>query len=175
MKWCLALRKTQIVKSSVSPPQIIRAHSAAHMEAIRELFTEYSRSLDVDLCFQGFARELAELPGRYGPPDGRLILMIEGGLNAGCVGLRKISDGVCEMKRLYLRPEFRRKGAGRVLANASIDAAREIGYERMRLDTLPLMKEAIGLYRSLGFREIEPYYNNTSAGAIFMELNLSGR
>ena len=168
------MHKKQIVKSLASAPQIVHACSAAHLDAIRELFTEYSRALNVDLCFQGFAQELAELPGRYAPPDGRLFLLVEGGLNAGCVSLRKISDGVCEMKRLYLRREFRRKGAGRVLAKASIDAAREIGYQRMRLDTLPSMKEAIELYRSLGFREIEPYYDNTSAGTIFLELNLSG-
>jgi ribosomal protein S18 acetylase RimI-like enzyme len=167
----LPLRKTQIVKPSASAPQIILAHSPAHLDAIRELFTEYSRSLNIDLCFQGFAQELAELPGRYAPPDGRLFLMVEGGINTGCVGLRKISYGTCEMKRLYLRPAFRRKGAGRLLANASIEAAREIGYQRMRLDTLPSMQEAIGLYRSLCFCEVEPYYDN--AGAIFMELSLN--
>jgi len=152
--------------------QIIAAHSQEHLEAIRELFTEYSHSLDIDLCFQGFTQELAELPGRYAAPEGRLFLMVEGPMAAGCVGLRKISDGTCEMKRLYLRPAFRRRGAGRLLATAIIDAARTMGYQRMRLDTLPTMKDAIALYRSLGFRQIEPYYDNPSAGTIFMQLEL---
>ncbi len=166
-------RKTQIVKSAACTLQIIAAHSQEHLEAIRELFTEYSHSLDIDLCFQGFTQELAELPGRYATPEGRLLLMLEGATISGCVALRKIGDGTCEMKRLYLRPAFRRKGAGRLLATAIIDAAREIGYQRMRLDTLSSMHEAIALYRSLGFRQIESYYENPSAGTIFMELELA--
>jgi len=165
-------RKTQIVKSAVISLQIIAAHSQEHLDAIRELFTEYSYSLDIDLCFQGFTQELAELPGRYAPPEGRLLLMLEGATIAGCVALRKIGDGTCEMKRLYLRPGFRRRGAGRLLAIAIIDAAREIGYHRMLLDTLPSMEAAIALYRSLGFQPIEPYYENPTAGTIFMELEL---
>jgi ribosomal protein S18 acetylase RimI-like enzyme len=153
--------------------QIIAAHSQEHLEAIRELFTEYSHSLDIDLCFQGFTQELAELPGRYAAPEGRLLLTLDGAMIAGCVGLRKIGDATCEMKRLYVRPAFRRKGAGRLLALAVIDAAREIGYHRMRLDTLPSMEAAIVLYRSLGFQPIEPYYENPSVGTIFMELELN--
>jgi ribosomal protein S18 acetylase RimI-like enzyme len=163
------------VKYAPCTLQIIPVESREHLDAIRELFTEYSHSLDIDLCFQGFKQELAELPGRYTPPKGRLLLMLEGTMIAGCVGLRKIGDGTCEMKRLYLRPGFRRRGAGRLLATAIIDAAREIGYHRMRLDTLPSMKEAIALYRSLGFRQIEPYYENPTAGTIFMELDLASR
>ena len=160
------------MKSSPCTLQIIPVESREHLDAIRQLFTEYSHSLDIDLCFQGFTQELAELPGRYAVPEGRLFLMLEGATIAGCVALRKIGDGTCEMKRLYLRPGFRRRGAGRLLATAIIDAAREIGYHRMRLDTLPSMHEAIVLYRSLGFRQIEPYYNNPSTGTIFMELEL---
>jgi len=165
-------RKTQIVKSAGSSLRIIAAHSQEHLDAIRELFTEYSHSLDIDLCFQGFTQELAELPGRYAAPEGRLLLMIEGSTIAGCVALRKIGYGICEMKRLYLRPGFRRRGAGRVLARAIIDAAREIGYHRIRLDTLPSMEAAIALYRSLDFQPIAPYYENPSTGTIFMELDL---
>ena len=169
------LVERELVKSTPSTLQIIPAHSQEHLEAIRELFTEYSHSLDIDLCFQGFTQELAELPGRYVTPEGRLLLMLEGATMAGCVALRKIGDGTCEMKRLYLRPGFRRRGAGRLLAAAIIDAAREIGYQRMRLDTLPSMKQAIALYRSIGFRQIEPYYENPAAGTIFMELDLASR
>src|SRR6266853_287988 len=134
-------RKTQIVKSAACTLQIIAAHSQEHLDAIRELFTEYSRSLDIDLCFQGFTQELAELPGRYAPPEGRLLLMLEGAMIAGCVGLRKISDRTCEMKRLYVAPRIRRRGCGPLLATAIIDAARGIGYQRMRLDTLPSLKD----------------------------------
>ena len=160
------------MKSSPCTLQIIPVESREHLDAIRQLFTEYSHSLDIDLCFQGFTQELAELPGRYAVPEGRLFLMLEGATIAGCVALRKIGDGTCEMKRLYLRPGFRRRGAGRLLATAIIDAAREIGYQRMCLDTLPSMKEAMALYQSLGFQPIEPYYENPSAGTIFMELEL---
>ena len=161
------------MKSVASTLQIIPANSCEHLDTIRELFTEYSRSLDVNLCFQGFAQELAELPGKYAAPEGRLFLMVEGPMAAGCVGLRKISDGICEMKRLYLRPSFRGRGAGRLLATAIIDAARGIGYQRLRLDTLPSMEAAIALYRSLGFQPMEPYCQNPSAGTIFMELRLA--
>ena len=163
------------MKSAPSTLQIIPVESREHLDAIRQLFTEYAQSLDIDLCFQGFTQELAELPGRYAAPEGRLLLMLDGAMIAGCVGLRKINDDTCEMKRLYLRPAFRRKGAGRLLATAIIDAAREIGYQRMRLDTLSSMHEAIALYRSLGFRQIESYYDNPSAGTIFMELDLASR
>ena len=166
-------RKTQIVKSPACGLQIIDAHSQEHLEAIRELFTEYSHSLDIDLCFQGFTQELAELPGRYATPEGRLLLILEGATISGCVALRKIGDGTCEMKRLYVRPGFRRRGAGRLLATAIIEVAREIGYHRMRLDTLPSMHKAIALYRSLGFQPIHPYYENPSVGTIFMELDLN--
>ncbi|HEU0038281.1 MAG TPA: GNAT family N-acetyltransferase, partial [Verrucomicrobiae bacterium] len=121
---------------------------------------------------QDFERELTALPGRYAPPAGSLLLALDGTNAAGCAALRNIGDGICEMKRLYVRPAFRGKGLGRALASDIIAAARQIGYERMRLDTLSSMKEAIALYQSLGFRRIAPYYDNPNRGAVFMELDL---
>ena len=153
--------------------EIIRADSADDIERVRELFREYEAWLEVDLCFQNFEKELAELPGKYAPPDGRLLLAVKNGNVAGCVALRKIGESICEIKRLFLRPQFRGQGLGRMLAKAIIRNAKQIGYERMRLDTLPpKMNDAIALYRSLGFKEIEPYYNNPVPGAKFMELDL---
>ena len=153
--------------------EIIPAHSADDISHAREPFREYEAWLEVDLCFQSFERELAELPGKYAPPDGRLLLAVDDGNVAGCAALRKIGDGICEIKRLFLRPQFRGKGLGRQLAELIIAEAKQIGYERMRLDTLPpKMNDAIALYRSLGFKEIEPYYNNPVPGAKFMELDL---
>ena len=137
------------------------------------LFIEYSNWLGLNLCFQNFAQELEELPGRYAPPEGRLLLAIFAQKVAGCVALRKIGEGTSEMKRLYVRPDFRGKGIGRAMAVKLIQEARGLGYARMRLDTLPSkMNEAIKVYRSLGFREIEPYYDNPVVGAMFMELDL---
>jgi ribosomal protein S18 acetylase RimI-like enzyme len=149
-----------------------QAETPEHIEEVRRLLREYEASLGVSLCFQGFEKELAELPGEYAPPGGRLLLALEAGQAIGCVGLRRLDDETCEMKRLYLRPEFRGRGAGRWLALAIIDEARKIGYKKMRLDTLPSMREAIALYESLGFKRIEPYCHNPVPGAVFMELRL---
>lgn len=155
------------------PVRFIQASQSDEIDAARGLFREYEAWLGLDLCFQNFEKELAELPGAYGPPTGRLLLAYEGEQLAGCVASRKLSDGVCEMKRLFLRPEFQGKGRGRQLAQRIVDEARRAGYKQMRLDTLPeQMGKAIALYRSLGFREIEPYYDNPVAGAIFLELSL---
>jgi ribosomal protein S18 acetylase RimI-like enzyme len=126
----------------------------------------------VDLCFQGFDEELAGLPGGYARPGGRLLVATLGAQVAGCVALRPVGGGVCEMKRLYVRPAARGNGVGRELASAAVEAARDEGYARMRLDTLPQMVEARPLYESLGFREIEPYYDSPVSGTRFLELAL---
>jgi putative acetyltransferase len=153
--------------------EIIRASSDVQISQARQLFLEYAAGLGIDLCFQNFEQELAQLPGDYAPPDGRLMLAFHQGELAGCVALRKIGAGVCEMKRLFVRDKFRGKGLGRKLANNIIKNAKNIGYERMRLDTLPgKMDKAIELYRALGFKEIKAYYNNPVPGALFMELDL---
>ncbi|MGH9740566.1 MAG: GNAT family N-acetyltransferase [Candidatus Acidiferrales bacterium] len=141
----------------------------------RKLFIEYSESLEVDLCFQGFAEELARLPGEYARPAGRLFLAFDGAQAIGCGALRPIDGYACEMKRLYIRPAFREKGAGGAVIDALVSAAREIGYRKMRLDTLPLMETAIGIYRALGFKEIPPYRHNPIAGALYFELDLKKR
>jgi ribosomal protein S18 acetylase RimI-like enzyme len=153
--------------------QFIQAESAAQIEEARRLFIEYSEWLGLDLCFQNFEQELKELPGSYAPPSGRLFLAVFDERIAGCIGLRKLDDRTCEMKRLYIRPEFRGHAIGRAMASELIEEARIIGYERMRLDTLPAqMNEAIKMYRAFGFHEIEPYYHNPVEGALFMELIL---
>ena len=153
--------------------KLIQANSPEELNSARELFEEYAASLGFSLCFQNFDREVAELPGKYAPPSGRLLLAVKDNETAGCVALRRIGEGVCEMKRLYVRTSFRGAGLGRTLAEALIQAAREIGYQRMRLDTLPgKMDAAIAMYRSLGFKETVAYYDNPVAGALFMELEL---
>jgi len=144
----------------------------ADAQEARGLFREYEAALGVDLGYQEFDRELAELPGAYAWPRGRLLVAREGERALGCVAMRPLGPGVCEMKRLFVRPEARGRGVGRALAVALIAAAREEGYERMRLDTLPQMVEAHPLYESLGFREIEPYYDSPVPGTRFLELTL---
>jgi GNAT superfamily N-acetyltransferase len=147
---------------------IIRPASLTDLDEIRVMLREYAAWLDVDLCFQNFEEELAGLPGDYAPPRGRL-LFAEG---AGCVALRPIEQEICEMKRLYVRPEYRGSGLGRRLALAIIEEARGIGYRSMRLDTMPKMDGAQRLYASLGFRDIAPYRYNPEPGARFLELTL---
>jgi len=153
--------------------QIENADTPELVRLARELFVEYSESLGVDLCFQGFAEELARLPGEYARPAGRLMLALNDRRAVGCGALRPIDDRVCEMKRVYLQPSVRGKGAGRVLIGTLIETAREIGYEQMRLDTLPSMARAMEIYRSLGFKEIAPYRVNPVPGASFLELELN--
>jgi len=153
--------------------RIESAESLEFIRMIRKLFVEYSESLEVDLCFQGFTEELARLPGEYARPAGRLLLALDEQQAIGCGALRPIDDGVCEMKRLYVCPAFRGRGAGGVLIDALINSAREIGYQRVRLDTLPSMTKAISIYRSLGFKNIAPYKTNPIQGALFFELELS--
>jgi putative acetyltransferase len=148
------------------------AEDEAAVAEVRRLFVEYARFLGVDLCFQGFEQELAELPGAYAPPDGRLLLAVADGKPVGCVALRKLESGICEMKRLYVQPGFRGQGLGRRLAEEIIREARGIGYQTMRLDGLASLKEAAALYRSLGFVEIQPYRFNPLPDAVFMELAL---
>lgn len=153
--------------------KITLAESDEHLKEIRTLFKEYTDSLGFDLSFQNFDKEFTELPGKYAFPDGRLLLAIFDEKIAGCVGLRKFDKDICEMKRLYVRPEFRRKGIGKALSITIINMAREIGYSAMRLDTVPWMTEAIALYHSLGFIHIPAYRFNPISGTVYMELKLT--
>jgi ribosomal protein S18 acetylase RimI-like enzyme len=152
--------------------RILDGHQADRLPAVRELFAEYAASLEVDLSFQEFDRELAELPGDYVPPAGRLLLALDGDEPAGCVALRPYEPEVCEMKRLYVRPAFQGAGLGRRLAEAIVEAGRDAGYRTMRLDTLPTMAAARGLYRAMGFEEIDAYRPNPVHGTTYFELRL---
>ena len=151
---------------------IVRVETEVELAAVRVLLREYADWLGIDLSFQDFEKECANLPGDYAPPSGRLLLAACELQPAGCVALRRLSTDTSEMKRLYVRPAFRGKGIGRSLAAAVIDEARKMGYLRMRLDTLASMTEANALYRSLGFLPISPYRHNPIPGALFLELEL---
>jgi putative acetyltransferase len=153
--------------------RIVDALAVDGVLKVRSLFEEYAETLGIDLCFQDFQDELATLPGSYAPPDGRLLLALHNDELAGCVALRPLEPGICEMKRLYVRPPFRSLGVGKMLAEQIVSEARMAGYRYMRLDTLPSMAAAITLYRRLGFREIAPYRVNPIEGALFLELRLS--
>jgi ribosomal protein S18 acetylase RimI-like enzyme len=155
--------------------EIRSARFPQDLEPVRAIFREYADSLGVDLCFQGFEAELAGLPGKYAEPQGRLLLAEDDGQIIGCVAMRPLDGPVCEMKRLYVRPAGRGRRLGRRLATAICRAAKQAGYERMRLDTLASMQAAQRMYRSLGFEPIAPYVFNPIEGAMYMELDLGMR
>ncbi|KAF0246938.1 MAG: hypothetical protein FD180_297 [Planctomycetota bacterium] len=152
---------------------IVTVTGGPRLAVIRRLFREYQADLGVDLCFQSFEEELASLPGRYGPPDGILLLAHHGRHTAGCVALRDLGRGVCEMKRMFVRPKFRGHGIGRALAEAVLKAGRRLGYRTMKLDTVSKLKAALELYRRLGFRKTAPYCHNPLADAIFLAKQLN--
>jgi putative acetyltransferase len=162
-----------MARNSTSPELVVASHPEDYVAA-RALFSEYASQLGVDLCFQNFSDELERLPEMYGHPGGRLILARRGGHYIGCVGVRALANdsGACEMKRLYVRADARGLGIGRHLAVASVDAARQLGYGRIVLDTLGSMTAARALYWELGFRETPPYYLNPSADVAYLELEL---
>lgn len=153
--------------------EIFQAETAEQIEDARSIFREYEAWLGLDLCFQGFEDELRRLPGRYSPPEGRLLLASVDEKLAGCIALRKLEEDICEMKRLYLRKEFRGLGLGNTMIERLIEEARIIGYKKMRLDTYPpKMGKAVKLYESHGFTAVSPYYENPHEGVLFMQLNL---
>ena len=153
-------------------PEFITAVTEADYREARALLHEYEVEIEVDLCFQGFEQELETLERVYGPPGGRFFLLRQGERAAGCVAVRDLGGGICELKRLFLRPGFRGKGLGRKCAERIVQTARDMGYAAVRLDTLPSMDAAIALYRSMGFTEIAGYTENPCEGALFMELRL---
>jgi GNAT superfamily N-acetyltransferase len=152
--------------------KILYARTPARIETARGLFREYEQGLGVSLCFQRFEEEVAGLPGAYAPPTGALLIAVADGAPVGCVALRRLGDGACEMKRLFVRPERRGRGVGRALAGAAIEEARRLGYRVMRLDTLQRLNEATALYDSLGFQRIPPYNDAPLPDIIYWELVL---
>jgi ribosomal protein S18 acetylase RimI-like enzyme len=153
--------------------QIVAAESPEQLEQLRGLLVEYAGSLSYHICFESFRQELAHLPGVYGPPDGRLFLALAGAQPAGCVALRLVEQGVGEMKRLYVRPAFRGRGLGRELSERILSEACALGYRAIRLDTLPSMREAQTLYRSLGFKAVDASHSVRGEKPIDMELQLT--
>jgi GNAT superfamily N-acetyltransferase len=154
--------------------EILPGDATEQLAQVRELFLEYAQSLSFHICFEGFQRELASLPGEYSPPTGRLFLAMNDGQAAGCVALRRLTDATGELKRLYVRPSCRGRGLGRGLALRVIDEARQIGYARLQLDTLPGMVEARTLYASLGFKLLQGAWGGGSDAPLLMELHLRG-
>ena len=153
--------------------EIVQAETTGQIEQARAIFREYEAWIGLALCFQNFDEEVASLPGKYAAPEGRLFLAFAHGQLAGSIALRKLADGICEMKRLFVKDEFRGQKIGIALIEKLIAEAREIGYEKMRLDTFPpKMAKAVGLYESYGFQEIPPYYPNPYGDTLFMELDL---
>lgn len=169
------LSNTCSAASPILMLNIIRAETDDHFEQAKSLFAEYAASLGVDLGFQRFDEEMANLPGQYSPPNGCLLLAFDGDRTAGCVALRKLDGDVCEMKRLYVKPKYRKLKLGRLLVEKIVEEARRLGYSLMRLDTLPSMVQAQSLYKSLGFREVAPYRFNPVEGSVFMELRLQNQ
>ena len=154
---------------------IISASTGSHLQSIRRLFREYEQFLQVDLCFQQFEDELAGLPGKYAAPQGALLLAMVDGRAAGCVAMRPLEEGICEMKRLFVRPAYLGLGIGGQLARTVIEQARVAGYTRMYLDTLEKLRPALALYRRLGFVERSAYYDNPLPGVVYMELKITRR
>ncbi len=153
----------------------IRRANQHDLPALRRLFEEYAKGLGIDLAFQGFDDEVAGLPGKYALPEGRLLIALHDNELAGCVAMRPLANGICEMKRLYVRPSHRGHGIGKALVARILHEAAGAGYQAMRLDTLPTMTEAQTLYRAFGFAPIPPYYDNPIPGTVFMELLLSAK
>jgi putative acetyltransferase len=157
-------RKIQLIDLALYPDRI---------EEARSIIREYANSPGVDLCLENFDQEMASFLNEYSSPaGGALLLAQDEGKIAGCVAIRRISDGVCEMKRLYVRPANRGKGIGRLLAESILERARNLGHKRVRLETLPSMREAISMYKTMGFKPIEPYRENPVQGALYLELTL---
>jgi putative acetyltransferase len=164
--------RRRVAEAGAIAAPVVATVDESDVADVGALMLEYAASLGFDLCFQGFERELAELPGAYAPPRGALLIARAAGEAVGCVGLRSLGGSVCEMKRLYVRPGHRGSGTGRRLVHRLLEEARRMGYTTMRLDTLPGMESAQALYVGLGFREIPPYTANPVPGARFLELDL---
>jgi len=153
--------------------KIIQVSNSKELTIARQLFIEYQQWLNTDLCFQGFEKELATLPGKYAEPSGSILLAEYQDEIIGCVAVRQLKDDICEMKRLYVKPEFQGLSAGRLLAEAIVRKAKTLGYQKMQLDTLQRLDRAIGLYKKLGFKEVRPYYDNPLDEVVYWELDLT--
>lgn len=158
--------------SSIPSVRIADAVTDDFVDEAKALVVEYAESLDYELCFQGFADEMSEFPGDYGPPSGFMLLALVDEAPGGCIGIRRVDDDTCEMKRLYVKKEHRGLKVGRSLAEAAMERARQIGYKKMRLDVIENMKAAVSLYRSLGFESTVAYHHNPIEGALYLELDL---